>query len=68
MVAKRKALAPNVVDLRSYQQARSTGRMAAVSVRLCRHCGAGLMDGEIEDDCSSAGLDVRALTRKFHAE
>jgi hypothetical protein len=66
MIAKRKALGPNVVDLRSYQQARGTGRIAAV--RLCRHCGAGLMDGEFEDDCSSAGLDVRALTRKFRAE
>jgi hypothetical protein len=69
MVAKRKILGPNVVDLRSYQQARGTGRaIAAASVRLCRHCGAGLMDGEIEDDCSSAGPDVRALTRKFYAE
>jgi hypothetical protein len=62
--------ARNVVDIRSYQAARSAGsKAAATTPRTCRHCGAGLMDGESEDDCSSAGIDVgMPLPRKFYAE
>jgi len=44
----------------------------AISPRLCRHCGAALLDGEIEDECSSAtniaALPLREKQRKFYAE
>ena len=67
MIAKNDAPGPNVVDLRSYQRARRGGGVRPM--RLCRHCGAGLLDGEIEDDCSSAQLQTRApKPRKFYAE
>ena len=45
----------------------------AFSTRLCRHCGAGLADGENEDECSSTfNLDaasiLRTAQRKIYAE
>jgi hypothetical protein len=73
----------NVLDFRSYQQARkidvskAAARLASSSARLCRHCGAALLDGESDDDCSSAGLvapalrvppALRILPRRFYAE
>ena len=59
----------NVVDLLFYRQARTTGKAAAISARTCRHCGAGLMDGESDDDCSSLGItDDAPAPRKFYAE
>ena len=58
----------NVIDFARYQQ----GRTAALSARACRHCGAVLLDGEREDECSSASnteaSDMRAGTRKFRAD
>jgi hypothetical protein len=73
MVDKTETSGRNVVDIRSYQQARmagtKTGASMAISARTCRHCGAGLMDGESEDDCSSAGIDAGApMPRKFYAD
>ena len=59
----------NVVDFLFYRQARTTGKAAAISARTCRHCGAGLMDGESDDDCSSLGIDDAApVPRKFYAD
>jgi len=73
----------NVLDFRSYQQLRKAAadnvavRLASPSVQLCRHCGAALLDGESDDDCSSAGLVapalrappvLRAVPRRFYAE
>jgi hypothetical protein len=60
----------NVVDLRSYQEARRVaGKMPAMTARACRHCGAALLDGESDDDCSSAGISTAApLRRKFYAD
>jgi hypothetical protein len=62
----------NVIELASYQQGRTTGKAQAFSMRLCRHCGAVLADGENEDECSSTlNLDaatLRTATRKFRAE
>ena len=48
----------NVVDLRSYHQARqnAAGRAHPISARCCRHCGASLLDGESDEDCSSLGI------------
>jgi hypothetical protein len=63
----------NVVDFARYQRDRGlTGAAVAISARACRHCGAALLDGESEDDCSSAfnvaSPALRGLPRKFYAE
>jgi hypothetical protein len=61
----------NVVDFRSYQQSRqlTTAKAQPISARNCRHCGAGLMDGESDDDCSSLGIsDAVAAPRRIFAE
>jgi hypothetical protein len=52
----------NVVDLARYQAERAAGRMPTISLRICRHCGAMLLDGEREEECSSA-LNVEASLR-----
>jgi len=56
----------NIVDFSRYQQGRNCngkancdGAATALSARLCRHCGAALLEGENEDDCSSAGAGLR---------
>jgi hypothetical protein len=61
----------NVVDFARYQQGRKIG--ARMSALTCRHCGAGLGEGESEDECSSAGFNVEAprpreSLRRFYAE
>ncbi len=54
----------NVLDFRSYQRLRrfsadnAVVHFSSAPMRTCRHCGAALLDGENEDDCSSAGLAV----------
>jgi hypothetical protein len=63
----------NVVDFARYQQDRnSSGKALAGSVRTCRHCGAMLLEGESEDECSSAfntdTAGLRGGPRKFYAE
>ncbi|OAF02921.1 hypothetical protein AYJ54_25295 [Bradyrhizobium centrolobii] len=52
MVEKRITSPRNVIDLASYRQVLASGK--AMSARLCRHCGAPLLDGENDDDCSTA--------------
>jgi hypothetical protein len=52
---------PNVVDLARYRRRADGSRSLAISPRLCRHCGAALMEGDHEDECSSALLDVARL-------
>ena len=42
----------NVVDFARYRNAAE--KPLAMSVRVCRHCGAALSEGESEDECSSA--------------
>ena len=44
----------NVIDLARYQAGRAAGRMPAISLRICRHCGAMLLEGEREEECSGA--------------
>jgi hypothetical protein len=51
----------NVVDFASYQQGRKPA--LAGSLRICRHCGAALLEGESEDDCSST-FNVEAASRR----
>jgi hypothetical protein len=63
----------NVVDFASYQQGRNAAEGAlAVSARICRHCGAALLEGESEDDCSSTfnieAASRRGAQRKFFAD
>jgi hypothetical protein len=63
----------NVVDFASYQQGRNAAEGAlAVSARICRHCGAALLEGESEDDCSSTfnieAANRRGTQRKFFAD
>jgi hypothetical protein len=57
----------NVVDFAGYRAGRNSGGKAlAMSARACRHCGAALLDGESEDDCSSAFNSQ--TPRKFYAD
>jgi hypothetical protein len=63
----------NVIDFARYQQHRGTiGRALAMSAPACRHCGAALLDGENEEECSSAfnfeAPRLRGGPRKFHAD
>jgi hypothetical protein len=63
----------NIVDFARYQAGRNAaGKALAISVRTCRHCGAALLEGEREDECSSA-LNIEAsgqrnAPRKFYAD
>jgi hypothetical protein len=66
MVEKPVTSAPNVVDFARYQQGRNAaGKTLAMVARACRHCGAGLSEGENEDDCSSANVNA---SRRFYAD
>jgi hypothetical protein len=64
MVEKVVTSAPNVIDFACYQQVRSAGKTLARMVRACRHCGAALLEGENEEDCSSA-FNIDASRRSF---
>ena len=73
MVEKVITSSENVVDFARYQQDRNgSGKALAGSVRTCRHCGAVLLEGESEDECSSAfntdTAGLRGGPRKFYAE
>ena len=60
----------NVVDFARYRNA--ADKPLAMSVRVCRHCGAALSEGESEDECSSAfnveASASRNAPRKFYAD
>jgi hypothetical protein len=69
MVEKLITPGPNVVDFARYQLGRNAGGKAlAFSARSCRHCGAALLDGESEDECSSAFNIEASSARKFYAD
>jgi hypothetical protein len=73
MVEKVITPGPNVVDFSRYQQGRNAfGKAHTIIERTCRHCGAALLEGESEDDCSSAltkeASDLRAGPRRFYAD
>ena len=73
MVEKHATSSRNVIDLVSYRQDRACGTATAMSVRLCRHCGAPLLDGENEDECSSSSNGAsaqrpRKTRRRFRAD
>ena len=71
MVEKVITSSRNVVDFARYQAGRNAAGKA-MSARICRHCGAVLLEGESEDECSSAfNIDASGLRggpRKFYAE
>jgi hypothetical protein len=53
---------PNVVELSQFRQRNAVA--LSVSSRICRHCGASLLEGEREEECSSAfNLEARASLR-----
>ncbi|QDP24650.1 hypothetical protein [Bradyrhizobium cosmicum] len=54
MVEKHITSLRNVIDLANYRQVLASGKAASMSARMCRHCGAPLLDGENDDDCSTA--------------
>jgi hypothetical protein len=59
MVEKSIISSRNVVDLSRYRELNAAGRAMAMTARMCRHCGAALLDGEREEECSSTfNLDV----------
>ena len=73
MVQKVITSSRNVVDFARYRAGRNfDGKASAFVARACRHCGAALLEGESEDDCSSAfnsqAPGVRDGQRKFYAD
>jgi hypothetical protein len=66
MVEKPIMSSPNVVDLARYRRRADGSPSLAISPRLCRHCGAALMEGEHEDECSSAA-NVDAAQLRWQA-
>ena len=63
----------NVIDFARSQQDRAAGKVQAISPRLCRYCGAAMLDGEDEDECSSALNDIalqpfEKKSRRFYAD
>ena len=54
MVEKHITSPRNVIDLANYRQVLASGKALSMSARMCRHCGAPLLEGENDDDCSTA--------------
>jgi hypothetical protein len=72
MVEKPIIVSRNVVDLSRYRELNAAGRAMALPARMCRHCGAALLEGESEAECSSAFnldvLDARVSPRRYVAD
>jgi hypothetical protein len=72
MVEKVVMPGPNVIDFARYQSGRAAGKVPAMFPRVCRHCDAVLLEGENEDECSSAlntaTPRLRDVPRKFYAD
>jgi len=66
MVEKPIMSSRNVVDLSRYRELSAAGRAMAMSARVCRHCGAALLDGEREEECSSI-FNADALRLRWQA-
>jgi hypothetical protein len=66
MVEKRITASQNVVDLALWRERASGVKAAAISLRLCRHCGAALAEGEREEECS-ATLNVSEVRLRWQA-
>jgi hypothetical protein len=67
MVEKFITAPANVVDLTRYLP-RSSGAKAARRRRICCHCGAALMDGEREEECSAIfNIDIAGSRLRWQA-
>ena len=66
MVEKPTMSSRNVVDLSLYRERTGAGRVQAISARVCRPCGAALLEGEREEECSSA-FSSEALRLRWQA-
>ena len=62
----------DVIDFVRSRQDRIIGKALAGAPRICRHCGAALMDAENEDACASAfnaGAPIlRETSRRIYAD
>jgi len=68
MVDKTVTQSPNVIELSRYRARSQTSRAPALSPRLCRHCGAKLMEGEREDECSAiVNVDIAVMRLRWQA-
>jgi hypothetical protein len=66
MVEKSIMSSRNVIDLSRYRERNVAMRAPALSPRSCRHCGAALLEGEREEECSSA-FNADALRLRWQA-
>jgi hypothetical protein len=66
MVEKRITAPQNVIDLAAFRERGGGAIVGPMALRLCRHCGAALADGEREDECSST-LNVGAERLRWQA-
>lgn len=68
MVDKTVTQSPNIIELSRYRARGLSSRAPALSARLCRHCGAKLMDGESEDECSAiSNVDIAGMRLRWQA-
>jgi len=66
MVEKRIIPPPKVIDLAAFRERNGGAKVGPMALRLCRHCGAALGDGEQEDECSSTS-NVNAAQLRWQA-
>ena len=68
MVDKTVTQPPNVIELSRYRARAESSRAPAISAPLCRHCGAKLMEGEREDECSAIfDIDIAGMRLRWQA-
>lgn len=68
MVDKIATQTPKVIELSRYRARNAASRAPALSMRLCRHCGAKLMEGEREDECSAIlNVDIAGMRLRWQA-
>jgi hypothetical protein len=68
MVDKTVTQSPVVIELSRYRDRAASSRAPALSVRLCRHCGAKLTEGEREDECSAIpNVDIAGMRLRWQA-
>ncbi len=64
--------AAKIIEFARFQEGRAAAKVPAISNPVCRYCGAVLLDGENEDECSSTSnvgaASLRASQRRFYAD
>jgi hypothetical protein len=66
MVEKCITASQNVIDLAAFRERNNGAKVGPMSLRVCRHCGAVLADGEREEECSST-FNVEAAQLRWQA-